>query len=166
MVRLLFTTAPGFVSWLIKEFSGSKVSHVGIQVGPNTIIAAEEEGVVEQTMGKFLRDKRRIVAIYEATELGEPHLFVDRVRARIGEPYAFDELPGFAWHCIGEWLGKRWKNFCHDPKKTVCSELVCALDDETGFVRELEDLDPEITTPQDLLVRLEKGGPTFMKVPG
>jgi hypothetical protein len=162
LIRLLFTAAPDPISKAIRKLTGQSVSHVGIQTGPQTVLSAELGGVVEQTDLQFLAQGRKLIASYEATPEGEPHLLVWRAKAHLGDKYAFGELPGFVWSTLARrWLGKAIKNPLHDPKAVVCSEFVLYLDDETGFVTEFVGLDPETTTPGDLLARLRMGGPTF-----
>ena len=162
MIRLLFTSAPDPISKTIRRLTGSPVSHVGVQVGQQTVLSAELGGVVEQTDLQFLASGRKIVAAYEATPEGEKHLMPWRARVHIGDRYALSSLPGLAWVSLARrWLGKAVRNPVHDPKAVVCSELILYLDDETGFVTEFVGLDPESTTPGDLLTRLRLGGPTF-----
>lgn len=165
MVRLVFTRAPGLVSWVIRGFGTDEVSHVGIQIGLDAVISAEQHGVVQQDVKSFM-DGRSAVEIYQATEEGEPHLDVHHAMLHIGDKYGFKELPGFAAAEIEARLGaKDPKNPLHDPHAYVCSEFALLLDDETGFVSEFRDLDPETTKPQRLLERLRAGGPTFRMVP-
>ena len=165
MLRLLFTAAPDPISKAIRRLTGQPVSHVGIQTGGSMVLSAELRGVIEQTDLQFLSMGRTLVASYEATPEGEKHLMLWRARAHIGDRYGLGELPGFAWATLARrWLGKSVRNPFHDPKAVVCSEFVLYLDDETGFVTEFKDLDPETTTPGDLLTRLRMGGPTFRPV--
>jgi hypothetical protein len=161
VIKLLFTAANDAISGTIRALDASDVSHVGIQVGVDKVISAEASGVREHSLFSFMSGGRRLVAVYEATEEGEKHLLVWRVRNLIGSKYGFRELPGLAWSMLNRWLGREVKNKTRHAKTFFCSELVLYLDDETGFVTEFVGLDPSATPPGVLLTRLRLGGPTF-----
>lgn len=164
MLRLLFTAADDLISGAIRKISNSGVSHVGIQTGENKVLSAEADGIAERSMDEFMSGGRTLVACYQATPEGEKHLLVWRARGHIGNKYAFKEVVGLAWVCVLRMFGRRRSNPVHNPKQEFCSELPLYLDDETGKVTEFIGLDPETTTPGDLLTRLRLGGPTFYRV--
>jgi len=165
-LRLVFTTAPGSIlSWAIEKIEGGDASHVGIQDG-GIVYSAEQQGVVEQSLDKFLVG-RRTVRIYEATEEGAKHLDLDRARAHLGDRYGFREIPGFLIVRLVELTtGKEISNPFGDRHAEVCSELALYLDDGTGYVTEFAGLDPDTTTPLKLHEALSRGGPTFTKIFG
>jgi hypothetical protein len=166
MIRLLFTASSGLVSDSIRVLTGQGVTHVGIQTSLNLVLSAEWPCVVEQSLPKFMAG-RYLVAAYEATPEGEKHLMLSRARAHIGDKYAATEIPGFVLARLWRRLtGRAIKNPTHDPHKEICSEFVLYLDDETGFSTEFIGLDPETTSPGDILARLQTGGPTFRGVDG
>jgi hypothetical protein len=159
-VRLLFTRAPGFVSWILRRFGKDKTSHVGIMFAPDLVASAESNGTVAQPVQKFMHG-RSMVKVFESTPEGRKHLDVRRALVMLGSRYGYSELPGFLIADIKEALGEEGaKNPFHDPHAYVCSEFACLLDDETGFCLEFVDLDPETTSPQELMNRMGKG-PTF-----
>lgn len=158
-LRLIFTTGKGSaISWLIKRFSGGRVSHVGIMDG-GMVISAERDGVVEQSLDDFLKG-RKTIYVFQATEEGAKHLDLPRARGLLGTRYGYTTLPGFA---VGDKLGI--KNPWGDRAASlVCSEFALYLDDETGFIEEWVDLDKETTSPQELADTLLRGGPTFRRL--
>ena len=162
MIRLIFSRSPELVSGAIRTLTGQPVSHVGIQYGENAVVAAEGRGVVEETPAEFAGRTGEIVACYQATPEGERHLMIWHVVSLVGQPYAFDEIKGFFWVRVARWFGRVIRNPCHDPNRWICSELVLALDDETGKVTEFIGLERETTSPGDILARLRRGGPTFV----
>jgi len=163
MLRLLFTTSNDPVSWVIRKLTGGRVSHVGIQIGPDRVLSAELRGVVEQPVAKFMSG-RRLVAAYTATSRGLLILDVNHAVACVGDKYDLDGLPGVLWaKLIWRWLRLKVKNPLADDREYWCSELAFQLDPMLR-VPEFVGADPEEESPQDLLDRLTKGGTTFSQL--
>ena len=83
---------------------------------------------------------------------------VQHTLSLLGEKYDYVGLLGyllvvFWWR----WFGRKIKNPMASPTGLVCSELLVHLAHD-GDIPEWSEMDPERTTPQDLLAACEKGG--------
>jgi hypothetical protein len=105
-------------------------------------------GVQVTPKSKWFRDNK-LVAEYEfKPELsdGVRHAFM-----HLGEKYDYVSLLGFVPVLFFRWLRVKIKNPLASAKSMVCSEFVVHVDHEHK-IPEWAGLDPETTSPEDLLL--------------
>lgn len=137
------------VSWLIRKFTRSNVSHTYIRIPVpeyNTSIVFQAQGfnVHYINYGHFL-DKGNIVEAEICVDVSDEQ-FIEAEKFRVyecGKPYSYIQLLGYIYLLLGRYLGLRLKNpFSNGDHGYVCVELVCRC---LGISNE------ENMTPQDLL---------------
>lgn len=150
-MTLVFMTGKGPLSWVIRKFTKSTTSHVGVGTvlhGLPVLIHADIGGVQVAPRAKFL--KRELV-VAEFKWLDDPKEELERACKLLGEKYDYVGLFGFALVIAARWIGKRIKNPLASPRAFVCSELVRQIDPNGDVVSEWKELDPEKTQPAELL---------------
>lgn len=83
---------------------------------------------------------------------------VQHTLSLLGSKYDYVGLLGyllvvFWWR----WFGRKIKNPIVSPTGLVCSELLVHLSHDGSIIPEWAEMDPERTTPQDLLAACEAG---------
>jgi len=159
MITLVFTTGKtwSLVSWLIKKFTKSESSHVAIGLeiyGVPVLIHSTMGGVQISPRDKWMTNNY-VVEEYEFV----PNMSdgIKHACEHLGERYDYVGLLGYAIILImWRWFRKKMKNPLASPIALVCSEFVCHVDHEK-LIEEWMDLDPERTTPQDLIERCRLG---------
>lgn len=154
MITVLFTTPDHwtFVSWVIKKFTKSEASHAAIGAelyGVPVLLESGMGGVKVTPRDKYFSEGDKLVEEYQ---------FVPDVSTGIkgsvellGEGYDYVGLIGYGILILAyRWFKKKIKNPLASPKALVCSEFVVRIDDNK-MIEEWNDLDPERTTPQDLI---------------
>lgn len=151
-MKLIFTRRRGIVSWLIRLFTKSKVSHVIIGglhfYGQPVVMHATHGGLRIDVLDVWKeRTKSQIIEVYEIKP--DVSRAIPVLAAKLGSPYDFPNLIGNALSIL---LKRRVKvrNLFADPKNYVCSELIVFLDPSGLKIPEFRDLDPERTTPEGL----------------
>jgi len=162
-ITIIFSTSTSILSRLIRRFTRSQTSHTAIGTemhGVPVVIEATVGGVRIFPRARWQRG-RPIVA--EARCLLDLERGLAHAIEHVGDRYDYKGLVGNLFVLIARWLGKKIKNPLASPKAVICSELVLHLDHE-GHVPEWKGLDPEATTPEDLL-RLCRIGQSFALLP-
>lgn len=147
---LLFTTTNTPISRLIRWVMGSRASHTAIG-----LLWEDVPVVVEATTGGVKNTPRALWAkdhIVIAEYSFKPGVVVDLSEAitGLGRAYDYVGLLGYLVVLLGRRLGRKLKNPFAREAGLVCSEFVLCLDKE-GSIPEWKGLDPEATTPEDLL---------------
>jgi hypothetical protein len=75
---------------------------------------------------------------------------VKRAATWLGQEYDVGGLFGNAFVLIGRWFRRKWKNPLASSKSMFCSEAVVRVLQSAEYPG-TSDLDPETTTPQDLM---------------
>lgn len=156
MLTLCFTRSDTWPSRAIRWFTRAQVSHslIGFEFeGAQFFLHASVGGVQVSPRAKFLA-KNTLVAEYEIV----PDVSVGfrAALARLNEHYDYLSIVGWgAVILLWRWLKVRAHNPWQSPTAMVCTELVLQLDMEAGKpgarVPEWQGLDPEATSPQELL---------------
>jgi len=149
-ITLIFSTASGIISWLIRKLQGADISHCAIGTSMHGVPV-----VIEDTVGG--------VRIYPRARWEKSHKLVrefefipnmeDGLRhsiGHVGDAYDYAGLFGYVWVLLGRWLRKKWKNPFARANSAVCSEFILEMDPERKLVPEWEGLDPSSVTPRDL----------------
>lgn len=149
---ILFTRSPGVLSALVRLFTRSSVSHVGLGFildGVPVVIHAYGFGGVQiDRRSVFLRG-RTVVAEYAMTR----PVRLKTLIADLGDRYDYESLLWFAPAMLLRLFGRKLRKPWSSADALVCSELVAQLP-----IAAFADLDPEDTTPQDLLDRCTISG--------
>ncbi len=161
MITLVFVTTGNPLSRLIRWITGSKASHCaigGLHLEGVPVVLHASLGGVQLTPRERFYAEHRAVAEYEMLA----PVSVTRAVEALGDHYDYVGLAGYLPVLLWRWLGRKMKNPFAGAKASVCSELLLALD-SAGVVPEWAGLDPETTTPEDLL-RLCAGS-SFRELP-
>ena len=152
-VSIIFTQSGSLFSKLIMFFTGSKTSHVMIGydlLDTPVCIHAGPRGVVIDTRKRALK-KRRVHKEFRI----EHGVHLRHAMTKLGEGYDVGGLFGFFPVWIARWLGRKIKNPFASPTAVFCSEFVLMLN-QCGCIPSFDGLDPETTTPEDLLIICEQ----------
>ena len=142
------------LSWLIKLFTKSKVSHAAlcVDVYGTKVLLHSTMGGVQFTHRKKYERNDNIVEEYlikEDVSSGLNHA----INEHLGDNYDYVGLLGYAYLLVlWRWLKIKVKNPMASPTALVCSEFVLHINHE-GKISEWNGIDPERTTAQDLLVK-------------
>ena len=150
-MTLVFMAGSNPVSWLIRTITRSRTSHVAIGTmlhGVPVLIQADFGGVQVSPRAQYLK-RARVVAEFRWP--GDPTVELERACRRLGEKYDYVGLLGFGFVVLARWFKRKARNPLSSPSATVCSELVRGIDPGGDVVPEWKALDPEQTTPEDLL---------------
>jgi hypothetical protein len=160
---LMFSTTNSWLSRIIRWATRSKVSHVSIGTsmqGVPVVIEASGLGVRIYPRKRWAKSR---------TVVAEARFYVDisdeipYAIEFVGDRYDYAGLIGFLVVLPLRWLGRKVKNPLGSSRAFICSELPLRLDREHR-IPEWEGLDPETTTPEDLL-RLCRIGHSFALLP-
>lgn len=138
MIRLIFSRKRQIGSFLIRVFTGSRWSHVGILTPWGTVIDATlKHGVAETSLDKHLEgiSEHRLVEYVDADPLG----VVTAARTQIGKKYDWLAIVAFYFRA-------RWDS----EDSWFCSEFV-AWAINMGWRRIFDTKEASRITPQDLL---------------
>lgn len=145
-----FSTSPGPLSWLIRRVTRSEVSHCFLVVpfaGIEMVLEASENDYRLIPYDVFCRKNTVVCLAYTLTPL-DPAL---PMAARwLGSHYDFAGLAGNALVAIGRWCRRRWRNPARSDDVQFCSESVVRVLRAVNHPGTM-DLDPDSTSPQDLL---------------
>ena len=152
-----FSTSTSVISRIIRWFTRSKASHSWVafdcgELGLRLIMHASVGGYKLNQWTKWRKDNQ-IVAMYICQEDLSDGL--RKMAEQLDKPYDY-------WSVImlapKRWFGKLYKNPVQDGDKRLhCSEALARLLQAHGFAK---DLDPESTTPENLL-EFCAGNPAF-----
>jgi len=141
---LVFTSSSSLLSRLIRKVTQSEVSHVALELaleGVPVYLHADVGGVQISTAAAFYANRKKVYA-FSFKEPVSPKLAVEYIGAR----YDYLSLAGHLLRSFIRWLGYSYRRPLQSPRALVCSEFIARLG-LSSFV----GLDPENTTPQDLL---------------
>lgn len=170
MTSLVFTTSSHWLSKTVRWMTNSETSHVclgteifGEPVLLHSAIDGEtgQNGVQITPRSKWLEDNELVAEYNILPEIGE-----ERMRPMIRllcEKYDKMGLIGYIVVIVAKWLGKKIQNPLAHARALVCARYVLKLDPEARAIPEWAGLDPEKTTPHDLLL-LCRTGPSFSRV--
>lgn len=165
MITVVFTSPKRWtlLSWLIKKFTKGKSSHVALGAelyGVPVLIHSTMGGVQVTPREKYFKSD---VVVEEYAFIPDMTHGLQHAVTHLNQHYDYVGLLGYAMLLVAwRWFKKKIKNPLAAPKAMVCSEFVCHIDHE-GQIAEWADLDPERTTPQDLIERC-RTGKNFMKL--
>lgn len=156
-MKVTFTTADVWYAKLIRWFTRGRASHVLIGVtlfGREVFMHANVGGIQVTPRERFLY-KNQVVAEFE-TRQEIPSDLLRMAAGHLGESYDYVGLFGFIWPMmLWRWLHLKVKNPLANARGMVCSEFVARVDTDGLVIPEFRGLDPEDTTPEDLLVLCE-----------
>lgn len=127
---------------LLKEYEREGLSHVTGVKDRYTIIEADQKGIHESPIAKYLDDPDYICIFREPWFLTEYDALVkiERQQSLIGNPYDFATYPGFVINAFTKLqeIIPYWKRFPmvgHIPGARVCSSLECDGFQQTKYKR-------------------------------
>jgi len=152
-----FSTSSDWISRAIRWITRSRVSHAWLCLewyGMLFIIHATVGGVKVTPRSKWESGHNKIVGEFrpkaDVTE-GVKHAL-----SFLDEEYDYVGILGYIFVVFWKrWFNKKIKNILARPNAMVCSEFLVHLADKGG-IPEWRELDPERTTPKDLLEICEK----------
>lgn len=151
MITVIFSTSKkNIFSALIRLMTKSKVSHCAIGVDLYNIpivIHAGVGGVHVSTRKKFLKDSN---IVYEFKVVPDISDNVRQAISMVGEKYDYVGLLGFIPVLMFRWFGRKVKNPFASASAVICSEFILAVDKDKK-INEWSNLDPEASTPDDVL---------------
>jgi len=153
MTTVMFGTSRGLLSRVIRWVTKSPASHalIGFEVeGVPCVLHATVGGVQISLRAKWERNAK-VVAEYRT--IVQPD--IRHAVTHIGDHYDYVGLLGYVWVLAWRALKKRVKNPLASSRSVVCSEFLLHLNHDDAFP-EWSDLDPETTTPRDLMERCER----------
>lgn len=163
-----FSTTNFWISKAIRWITRSKVSHAWVgfydeSLGINFVIQAESWGL-ELRPRKRWEQENSLVAEY--TPIGGDltaslHWLIDC----LGNKYDFGSL---FWSGIANFFKRYAKSISkkfvwNSPTRLMCSESVIRFLDK-GSYASVKDFDPEITSPEQLLIAVNKADKEFKKL--
>jgi hypothetical protein len=163
VIQIGFSTHPGnWISAMIRFFTKSKVSHAWILLDDDyfgTKMVMEAVGIGGFRMVTY---KTWLAEGNKVVQLINPLVPLDTsVKAAIdwlGDSYDRLGFWGYAWVLFGRWMKKRWRNPFRSSKEMTCSEAVTRIVQAANWPG-AEELDPESTDPQTLMVFLLANNP-------
>lgn len=144
-LAIAFCTTTHWLSGVIRWFTGSKVSHVVVTFdldGLPMVCHADMGGVRFVTRDRFLATNHQVVEEWAHVE----ELTLTEIEASLGVGYDYAALFGEIPVMLARWLGKKIRNPFNSPSHLYCTELVLKLG-----TPELNALDPDTATPEDIL---------------
>lgn len=155
MIRIGFSTSKrNIFSAVIRWFTKSRVSHAWVLIHEpffdmEMVLEATEFGFRMVPYETF-RAKTNVIEVLTLGPSCPLDSAVKRAGRRLGEDYDFLGLFGGAIVQIGRWLKYKWRNPLASSRAMFCSEAVVYVLQDAGYPG-ADTLDPEATTPQDLL---------------
>lgn len=163
-VTVGFSTTSKWLSRLIRLFTKSRVSHAWIGYYDETldkrmVMQAEAWGYEVRPWSRWMKQNRR-VAEFIVPSPERARAALRGISAFLGVKYDYTAA---LWLAVKRWWGRFLKRPHHDPGKLMCSEAVVRFLQLGGYPV-AADLDPETTSPGELLIRVEQD-PTFTQLP-
>ena len=148
-ITIVFSTSGGVLSWLIRKFQRSDISHcaIGTQMHGVAVVIEDTAGGVRIYPRARWEQGKKVVREYAFVPDMESGLHA--AIQRVGDKYDYIGLVGMLWVMLGRWLRKKWRNPLARADSAWCSEFVVRMDPDHK-IPEWDGLDPETTTPKDL----------------
>ncbi|RLI86340.1 MAG: hypothetical protein DRP01_04425 [Archaeoglobales archaeon] len=145
------------ISWLIRLFMWSKISHTFLVIPNNKIIEATAKGVVVRDFKKYLKPDKRY-RLYKPVNLDNVPEKVAAVTAQyVGKSYGFLQLFGILLGMSFRCVFRRDLPFAIFKRGLVCSELVWLYLMELHEVSDaFDDFRRNFVTPEDLRSRIKE----------
>lgn len=162
-LTLAFTSSSALISRTIRFFTRSRTSHTAIGLdlfGTPFFLHATVGGIQMTPRARWLKTNR---VVAEFTIVPDLHEGLQTALHHIGDAYDYRGLFGFFFVLLAKKLGRTRRNLFASPTAMVCSELALHLDLAGSKIQAWRDLDPERTTPEDLLQICEKSA-QFVRV--
>lgn len=153
--RIGFSTSASWISGVIRTVTSSKASHAFIlywdqDFQTHMVLEAARDGFRLVTFERFLMHNTVVELIDVQSTLNQG---LAHVSSWVGSRYDTLGLFGMVWVVLGKWLKRRWKNPFGSSRSMFCSEAIVRALRADGFP-EASKLDPEATSPADLLAFL------------
>lgn len=155
MIQVGFSThRNSLLSWLIRKLTRSEASHAWILLDETyfgTQMVLESVGIGGfrlVTYDLFKKQKNRVIALVDPGVDLEPG--VHEAAQWLGTSYDHLGFFGAGIAVLGRWIYRRWHNPFRSASSQFCSEAVVRIL-QTSHCPGADSLDPETTTPQDLL---------------
>jgi hypothetical protein len=151
MTGIVFTADNGIVSRAVRWFTGVQASHVALTAkigGVDVLIHATVGGVQVSPRRKWLRGER---VVAEFKPRAEPVFDLHTAVQSLGERYDYVGLIGYIPVLLARRFGARLRNPLASARATVCSEFALRAAWALGKLRGVSALDPERSTPRDVL---------------
>ena len=149
-----FSTTNLWISRLIRWFTKSKASHAWIAFESQelgTKIVLEAHYTFRAVPYSFFARQNKVVA--EVEMVGDTSSMVAKCAEFLGTDYDYTGIVGGIIVSLGRWFKHKWRNPWGNPKAQTYSEsVVRAL--KAAKYPSSEVLDPESTTPQELMAFL------------
>ena len=153
---IFFSTSNGLFSRAVRWVTRSRVSHSGLATylhGVPVLVHADFGGVQVTTLKTFQR-RNQVVFTFAGKDGIDLGPALASAAEDIGESYDYVGLLGYLVVMVFRRWGRRVQNPLAGAKSTVCSELVARVCQKS--VPGWSALDPEQTTPEDLLKLIEE----------
>ena len=148
-----FSSTTNILSRIIMWATHSKASHSFLifEVADEPIIIQSSiHGVECMNYYRFL-EGHKIVAKYKLSDKLEEQEALSASIKLLNSPYDFLSVFGFGWVLFCKMFGKKVKNPFPNRNAYQCSEFVLTVLKAAGLNGKLKDLDPELTSPEDLI---------------
>lgn len=150
-VTVGFSTQRGPVAALVRWLTRSKANHCWMSLdlkGLPIIVEAAVGGVKIVDRARWSRSNK---VVGEFVPLNDVDEGVYEMFSHVGKSYDYSAFFGFIPVIIASrWFKKKIKNPLASPQELICSEFLTLLR-TGGGIPEWDHLDPETTTPEDLL---------------
>ena len=166
MVRLVFTASNTWMGRAIRWLSRGRVSHVFIQHA-SAVWGGEwsTEATWPMVLQRPAEKSRHHIFKEFFCEFNAPFA-LQKIRNEVGRWYAFEGLGIFGvWLLIWRVFHRKIRHPFHSSKGDFCSELVAKMLRAATEVPDTWDLDPDYTTPEDVLVFCETHPKQFKEIP-
>lgn len=164
-LTLAFTSSSALISRTIRFFTKSRTSHtaIGLELfGAPFFLHATVGGIQMTPRARWLKTNRVVAEFRVVPDLSEG---LQAALHHIGDEYDYAGLFGFLLVLFAQKFGRTRRNLFASPTAMVCSELARHLDLEGKKIPEWRGLDPERTSPEDLL-RICEQSAQFVRVVG
>ena len=155
MIQVGFSTHKNsLISWVIRKITKSRASHSWILLdeeyfGTKMVFEAVGIGGFRLVTYDFFKSAgNEVIALIDPEVPLDPG--VQEAVKWLGTPYDKPAFFGYFFVLVGRWLKLKWRNPVHSAQSQFCSEAVVRVllaSKHPGT----EDMDPESTTPQDIL---------------
>ena len=150
-LALVFTSSSALISRTIRFFTRSRTSHtaIGLELfGTPFFLHATVGGIQMTPRARWLKTNRVVAEFKIVPDLSAG---LQDALHHIGDAYDYVGLLGFLLVLTAKKLGRTRRNLFASPSAMVCSELALHLDLTGSKIPEWRGLDPERTSPEDLL---------------